>query len=66
MNLNLLHIESGLKYSVKADHPILARPDKCGLSWRGAVALANELLRIGYENVVIQEEGQKNLRVKQK
>jgi hypothetical protein len=43
------------KWKVTGDHPILARPDKFGLSEAEATVYADNLRLIGYENVSVTE-----------
>lgn len=43
------------KYVVRGDHPILARPDKYGLTETNADALVKELEDLNYENITKEE-----------
>jgi hypothetical protein len=45
------------RWKVTADHPIFARPDKFGLSKEEAVAYADSLHPLGYENISVTIHG---------
>ena len=44
---------TSVDWKVMADHPILARPDKFGLTREEAIAFADSLRPLGYENINI-------------
>lgn len=44
------------RWKVTADHPILARPDKFGMSEQEARAYADSLRPLGYENINVTVE----------
>jgi len=44
---------STVDWKVTADHPVLARPDKFGLTKIEAVKFSETLIELGYENVKI-------------
>lgn len=44
---------TSVDWKVTADHPILARPDKFGMTRDEAVVFANSLQALGYENIEI-------------
>lgn len=48
--------ESVCDWKVTADHPILARPDKFSMSKEEAMAYADSLHALGYENVSMTME----------
>jgi len=43
-------------YNVKADHPILRRIDKYGLTAQDADELVKELEKYNYENITVEEK----------
>lgn len=53
MACNPEYWEEMCDWKVTADHPILARPDKFGMSKAEARAYADSLQPLGYENISI-------------